>query len=155
MSQATLGFSRVTCAHTCQNPHPHLWVQVFMGMGSGFMKTCGYPNLCRGLPPEMMNKPHKGSASVNQHCYATLWGSESHGLTTQQGGAYPLHHIEIEIKMKQGGIHPPHCIKMGMTEWGGIPSLPSQNWNKDRAGAFLPISSFGGSSLVVLESPVS
>ena len=78
-----LGFCRVTCAHTHQNLHLHLWAQVFVGMGSGFMKTCGYPNLHRGMPSEMTNKPHKGSASVHQHCCATLQGSESHGNGNQ------------------------------------------------------------------------
>jgi len=93
MSRATLGFSRVTRARTRQNPHPRLRARVFVG---------------RGLPPEMTNKPRKGSASVNRHCRATLRGSESHGLTTRRGGAYPLRRIEIETKIKRGGIHPPH-----------------------------------------------
>ena len=38
---ATLGFSRVTRTHTHQNPHPRPWARVFVGTGSGFMKTRG------------------------------------------------------------------------------------------------------------------
>jgi len=79
MSRATLGFSRVTHARTRQNPYPRPRAQVFAGTGSGFTKTWGYPNPRRGMPPEMTNKPRKGSASVNRHCHATLRGSESHG----------------------------------------------------------------------------
>jgi len=97
MSRATLGFSRVTRARTRQNPYPRLRARVFMGRGSGFMKTRGYPNPRRGLPPEMTNKPRKGSASVNRHCRATLQGSESHGLTTRQGG----HTLFAALKLKQ------------------------------------------------------
>ena len=70
MPWATLGFSRVTCAHTCQNPYPHPQVCVFAGMGRGFTKTHRYPNLCSIMPPELTNEPHKGSASVNRHCCA-------------------------------------------------------------------------------------
>jgi len=64
-ARATLGFSRVTCAHTCQNPYLHPQAQVFAGTGRGFTKTHGYPNLHGVMPPELTNEPHKGSASVN------------------------------------------------------------------------------------------
>ena len=43
-----------------------------MGMGQGFTKTHGYPNLCEVVPSEITNEPHKGSASVNGHCCANL-----------------------------------------------------------------------------------
>jgi len=86
MSRATLGFSRVTRARTRQNLYPRPRARVFAGMGSGFMKTRGYPNPHRGMPPEMTNKPRKGSASVNRHCRATLRGSESQGMVTGAQG---------------------------------------------------------------------
>jgi len=88
MSRATLGFSRVTRARTRQNPYPRPRARVFAGTGSGFMKIRGYPNLHRGMPPEMTSKPRKGSASVNRHCRATLRGSESQGMVT---GAQGMH----------------------------------------------------------------
>ena len=72
MSQATLGFSRVTCTHTHQNPYPGPWAWVFMGTGQGFTKTHGYPNPHEVVPSEMTNEPHKGSACVNGHCRANL-----------------------------------------------------------------------------------
>ena len=72
MSRATLGFSRVTCTHTCQNPYPRPWARVFMGTGQGFTKTHGYPNPREVVPSEMTNEPRKGSASVNGHCRANL-----------------------------------------------------------------------------------
>ena len=72
MSRATLGFSRVTCTHTHQNPYPRPWARVFMGMGQGFTKTHGYPNPHEVVPSEMTNEPRKGSASVNGHCCANL-----------------------------------------------------------------------------------
>jgi hypothetical protein len=79
MSQVTLGFSRVTRARTCQNPYPRPQVQVLVGMGRGFMKTHGYPNLQGVMPPEMTKEPRKSSASVNRHCRAALRGSEGWG----------------------------------------------------------------------------
>ena len=75
MSQATLGFSRVTHAHTCQNLYLHPEAQVFR---SRVNKNPWVPNLLGVMPSEMTSEPHKGSASVNGHCHAALWGLESH-----------------------------------------------------------------------------
>jgi len=78
MSQATLGFSRVTRTRTHQNPYLRPEARVFVGTGHGFTKTHGYPNPHGVMPSEMTNEPRKGSASVNGHCRAALRGLESH-----------------------------------------------------------------------------
>jgi len=79
MSWATMGFSRVTCAHTSQNPYLCPQAQVFAGMGQGFTKTHGYPNPHEFMAPDMTSEPRKSSASVNWHCCAALQGSEGQG----------------------------------------------------------------------------
>ena len=72
MSWATLGFSRVTHTHTCQNPYLHPKGWVFVHTGQGFTKTHRYPNLHGVTPSEMTSEPCKGSASVNGCCHVVF-----------------------------------------------------------------------------------
>ena len=137
MSWATLGFSRVTCACTHQNPHLHLWAWVFMGMGSGFMKTHGYPNLHRGLPPEMMNKPHKGSASVNWTLPCNLARIRKSWINNTMGRGIPSS-PHWNWNKNETGRYPPSLLHQNGDDRTRRHTLPAKLKLKQRQGRGLP-----------------
>ena len=68
LSQVTLGYSRATHTHTCENPYPlprvGVLVGVLVGQGKGFHKTQGYTNPCVGTTLKLTRKPRNDIVNV-------------------------------------------------------------------------------------------
>ena len=120
MSQATLGFSRVTCTHTHQNPYLRPWAQV-----KGLQKPTGTPTCVRlCLQRWPMNLTRAVQVSMDT-AMQTLQGSESHllvfwGFRWFHGCFHGLLGIIRGLCLRGGGGFDIGVVIVFAMVWGGL-----------------------------------